>query len=51
MDEKSPIALAKVEVVEAADFKPSDLNGWLVLQRTFCANAILLLGYCSMLKS
>lgn len=31
MDEKSPIAFAKVEVVEAADFKPSDLNGWLVL--------------------
>ncbi|KAJ6793434.1 C2 domain-containing protein-like isoform X1 [Iris pallida] len=27
VDEKTPIAYAKVEVVEAADLKPSDLNG------------------------
>ncbi|KAJ8626811.1 hypothetical protein MRB53_020118 [Persea americana] len=27
MDEKCPIAFAKVEVVEATDMKPSDLNG------------------------
>ncbi|KAJ8616670.1 hypothetical protein MRB53_036042 [Persea americana] len=27
MDEKTPVAFAKVEIVEAADFKPSDLNG------------------------
>lgn len=31
MDEKCPIAFAKVEVVEAADMKPSDLNGWFTL--------------------
>lgn len=27
MDEKCPIAFAKVEVIEAADLKPADLNG------------------------
>ncbi|XP_077210274.1 C2 domain-containing protein At1g53590-like [Tasmannia lanceolata] len=27
MDEKRPIAFSKVEIVEAADMKPSDLNG------------------------
>lgn len=27
MDGKEPIAYAKVEVVEASDMKPSDLNG------------------------
>lgn len=29
VDEKDPIAYAKVEIVEAADIKPSDPNGWL----------------------
>lgn len=28
MDEKEPVAYAKVEVIEASDMKPSDLNGW-----------------------
>lgn len=27
VDEKEPIALARVEVLEASDMKPSDLNG------------------------
>ena len=30
VDEKAPIAHAKVEIVEAADLKPSDLNGKLI---------------------
>ena len=30
VDEKTPIAYAKVEIVEAADMKPSDLNGKLI---------------------
>lgn len=28
IDEKDPIAYALVEVIEGADMKPSDLNGW-----------------------
>ena len=28
MDEKEPVAYAKVEVIEASDMKPSDLNGY-----------------------
>jgi hypothetical protein len=28
VDEKEPVAYAKVEVIEASDMKPSDLNGW-----------------------
>lgn len=28
VDEKEPVAHALVEVVEASDVKPSDLNGW-----------------------
>ena len=27
VDEKEPVAYAKVEVVEASNMKPSDLNG------------------------
>lgn len=27
VDEKDPVAFAKIEVVEASDMKPSDLNG------------------------
>ena len=27
VDEKDPIAIARVEVLEALDMKPSDLNG------------------------
>lgn len=29
MDEKDPIAFAELEIIEAAEVKPSDLNGWL----------------------
>lgn len=43
MDEKTPVAFAKVEIVEAADFKPSDLNGWF-FKELFMPTAILLLG-------
>lgn len=28
VDEKEPVAHAKVEVIEASDLKPSDPNGW-----------------------
>ncbi|MCI13487.1 C2 domain-containing family protein, partial [Trifolium medium] len=28
VDEKDPVAYAKIEIVEAADMKPSDLNGF-----------------------
>ena len=28
VDEKEPVAYAKVEVIEASDMKPSDLNGY-----------------------
>jgi len=28
VDEKEPVAYAKVEVIEACDMKPSDLNGY-----------------------
>jgi hypothetical protein len=28
VDEKDPVAYAKIEIVEAADMKPSDLNGY-----------------------
>lgn len=28
IDEKQPVAYVLVEVIEAADMKPSDLNGW-----------------------
>ena len=28
MDEKDPVAYAKLEIIEAADMKPSDLNGY-----------------------
>lgn len=28
MDEKEPVAYAKIEIVEAAEMKPSDLNGY-----------------------
>ena len=31
VDEKEPIAYALVEIIEAADMKPSDLNGWFKL--------------------
>lgn len=27
VDEKEPVAYVKIEIVEAADMKPSDLNG------------------------
>lgn len=30
--EKEPVAYAFVEVIEAADMKPSDLNGWFKLK-------------------
>lgn len=45
MEEKRPIAIAKVEVIEAADLKPADLNGWLLnnsfSQLIFCSGAIV----------
>jgi len=28
VDEKEPVAYAKIEIVEAAEMKPSDLNGY-----------------------
>ena len=28
MDEKEPVAYARVEVIEASEMKPSDLNGY-----------------------
>lgn len=28
INEKEPLAYARVEVIEASDMKPSDLNGW-----------------------
>lgn len=36
VNEKVPIAYAKVEVVEASDMKPSDLNGQFHLARIYC---------------
>ena len=32
VDEKEPIDYALVKIIEAADMKPSDLNGWFKLQ-------------------
>lgn len=43
VDEKEPIAYAIVEVIEAADLKPADLNGlWKLQPPTFYIVALML---------